>query len=192
MSARSCAARCGTSHERGDRAAFAGRRGRVLARGRAEEVVREGCGFRRRDPPALPCAARGGRRRQTHRLGSERRGRAGAAHSARSVPAQHVPWIRRAPSPAIRWRAPSPAAPSSTASTARYPDMRGFFYLPFEHSEDIADQERGLTLYKAAGDDDGLKWAGIARRHHPPLRPLPASQRRARPRQHAGGTEVSR
>ena len=42
-----------------------------------------------------------------------------------------------------------------------YPDMRGFFYLPFEHSEDLADQERGLTLYKATGDDDGLKWAEI-------------------------------
>ena len=42
-----------------------------------------------------------------------------------------------------------------------FPDMRGFFYLPFEHSEDLADQERGLTLYKAAGDADGLKWAGV-------------------------------
>ena len=42
-----------------------------------------------------------------------------------------------------------------------FADMRSFFYLPFEHSEDLADQERGLTLYKAAGDDDGLKWAKI-------------------------------
>ncbi len=42
-----------------------------------------------------------------------------------------------------------------------FPDIRGFFYLPFEHSEDLADQERGLTLYKAAGDADGLKWAEI-------------------------------
>ncbi len=41
------------------------------------------------------------------------------------------------------------------------PDMRGFFYLPFEHSEDLADQERGMTLYKAAGDADGLKWAEL-------------------------------
>jgi uncharacterized protein (DUF924 family) len=40
-------------------------------------------------------------------------------------------------------------------------DMRGFFYLPFEHSEDMADQERGVALYKAAGDDDGLKWANM-------------------------------
>ncbi len=41
------------------------------------------------------------------------------------------------------------------------PDMRGFFYLPFEHSEDMADQERGVALYKAAGDADGLKWAEL-------------------------------
>jgi uncharacterized protein (DUF924 family) len=40
-------------------------------------------------------------------------------------------------------------------------DMRSFFYLPFEHSEDLADQERGIALYKAAGDEDGLKWANI-------------------------------
>jgi uncharacterized protein (DUF924 family) len=39
--------------------------------------------------------------------------------------------------------------------------MRGFFYLPFEHSEDMADQERGIALYKAAGDTDGLNWAEI-------------------------------
>jgi len=40
-------------------------------------------------------------------------------------------------------------------------DMRGFFYLPFQHSEDLADQERGEALYRAAGDADGLKWATI-------------------------------
>ena len=39
--------------------------------------------------------------------------------------------------------------------------MRSFFYLPFEHSEDLADQERGLAFYKASGDADGLKWAEI-------------------------------
>jgi len=37
--------------------------------------------------------------------------------------------------------------------------MRAFFYLPFEHSETLADQERSLALYKASGDADGLKWA---------------------------------
>lgn len=40
-------------------------------------------------------------------------------------------------------------------------DMRTFFYLPFEHSEDMADQERCLALYKAAGDADNLKWAEL-------------------------------
>jgi uncharacterized protein (DUF924 family) len=45
---------------------------------------------------------------------------------------------------------------------ARVPaTMRGFFYLPFEHSEDLADQERGIAFYKASGDADGLKWAEI-------------------------------
>jgi uncharacterized protein (DUF924 family) len=41
------------------------------------------------------------------------------------------------------------------------PELRAFFYLPFEHSENLADQERGIAFYKAAGDADGLKWAEI-------------------------------
>jgi uncharacterized protein (DUF924 family) len=41
------------------------------------------------------------------------------------------------------------------------PELRAFFYVPFEHSEDLADQERGIALYKAAGDADGLKWAEL-------------------------------
>jgi uncharacterized protein (DUF924 family) len=41
------------------------------------------------------------------------------------------------------------------------PDMRAFFYLPFEHSEDMTDQNRALMLYKAAGDADNLKWAEL-------------------------------
>jgi uncharacterized protein (DUF924 family) len=40
-------------------------------------------------------------------------------------------------------------------------DMRGFFCLPFEHSEDLVDQERGIAFYKAIGDADGLKWAEV-------------------------------
>lgn len=39
------------------------------------------------------------------------------------------------------------------------PKLRGFFYLPFMHSEDLADQERCVTLYRAAGDEYGLKFA---------------------------------
>jgi uncharacterized protein (DUF924 family) len=42
-----------------------------------------------------------------------------------------------------------------------FPDLRAFFYVPFEHSENLADQERGIAFYKAAGDADGLKWAEL-------------------------------
>jgi len=40
-------------------------------------------------------------------------------------------------------------------------ELREFFYLPFEHSEDLADQERCIALNKAAGDQHNLKWAEI-------------------------------
>jgi uncharacterized protein (DUF924 family) len=43
------------------------------------------------------------------------------------------------------------------------PELRGFFLLPFEHSEDLADQELCLTLAAELGDPDLIKWAGI---HH--------------------------
>jgi uncharacterized protein (DUF924 family) len=39
-----------------------------------------------------------------------------------------------------------------------FPDMRSFFYLPFMHSENLADQERALAFYRARNDEDGLKW----------------------------------
>ncbi|PLX38385.1 MAG: DUF924 domain-containing protein [Hyphomicrobiales bacterium] len=38
-------------------------------------------------------------------------------------------------------------------------NVRRFFFLPFEHSEDIADQERAVDLFMASGDDEGLFWA---------------------------------
>jgi uncharacterized protein (DUF924 family) len=38
---------------------------------------------------------------------------------------------------------------------------RSFFYLPFEHSETLADQERCIALNRASGDADALKWAEI-------------------------------
>ena len=38
---------------------------------------------------------------------------------------------------------------------------RNFFYLPFTHSELLADQERCVALSRAAGDADNLKWAEL-------------------------------
>jgi uncharacterized protein (DUF924 family) len=39
--------------------------------------------------------------------------------------------------------------------------LRSFFYLPFEHSENLADQERCVALARATGDADALKWAEL-------------------------------
>lgn len=36
---------------------------------------------------------------------------------------------------------------------------RVLFYLPFEHAEDLADQERAVALIRATGDADLIKWA---------------------------------
>jgi uncharacterized protein (DUF924 family) len=41
------------------------------------------------------------------------------------------------------------------------PQFRRFFYLPFMHSESLADQERSVALNEALGEDS-TKWA----RHH--------------------------
>ncbi|MBS0433058.1 MAG: DUF924 family protein [Proteobacteria bacterium] len=51
------------------------------------------------------------------------------------------------------------------AATA--PELRAFFYLPFEHSEDIADQERSLDLHRALPGDDPAHWARL---HHDIIR----------------------
>ena len=43
------------------------------------------------------------------------------------------------------------------------PELRNFFYLPFEHSEDLTDQDFGLALCTEAGEANNLKWAVIHR-----------------------------
>lgn len=39
------------------------------------------------------------------------------------------------------------------------PDLRAFFYLPFEHSEDLADQQRAVELFKEIGNEVYTKFA---------------------------------
>ncbi len=38
-------------------------------------------------------------------------------------------------------------------------EARRFFYLPFEHSEDMADQERSIDLFMQTNDEQGLFYA---------------------------------
>jgi len=40
-------------------------------------------------------------------------------------------------------------------------DARGFFYLPFEHSENISDQNRSVDLFRALGQQDYYHYALI-------------------------------
>ena len=42
-------------------------------------------------------------------------------------------------------------------------ERRGFLYMPFEHSEDLADQRRSLLLFTALGSAEHLKYA---RKHY--------------------------
>jgi uncharacterized protein (DUF924 family) len=47
------------------------------------------------------------------------------------------------------------------------PELRTFFYMPFMHSEALADQEFCLAHYRALGDEEGIKYAEI---HHDAIR----------------------
>lgn len=42
-------------------------------------------------------------------------------------------------------------------------DLRVFFYLPFEHAEDLTLQERGVTLIEAMRDGDFTRYAVLHR-----------------------------
>jgi len=42
-------------------------------------------------------------------------------------------------------------------------DQRCFFYLPFMHSETLADQDLCVALYEAAGAEDNVKYARLHR-----------------------------
>jgi len=59
------------------------------------------------------------------------------------------------------WAAVDPKARAAAQA------LRPFFYLPFEHSEDLADQARGVALCEAmereTGDPSWIKWARIHR-----------------------------
>lgn len=37
--------------------------------------------------------------------------------------------------------------------------QQGFLYTPFMHSENLADQDRSVELFRRAGLDEGLRWA---------------------------------
>ena len=38
------------------------------------------------------------------------------------------------------------------------PDLRSFFYVPFMHSEDLADHQRAAALYRSLNTPGAMKW----------------------------------
>ena len=55
------------------------------------------------------------------------------------------------------------AAIDKTYDEELQPQERGFLYMPFQHSENLADQDRSVLLFTALGDDYQL---GYAKKHH--------------------------
>ncbi len=60
--------------------------------------------------------------------------------------------------------------------------LRQFLYMPFMHSEALADQERCIALFSAAGEGDSARFAEGHADIVQAFRPLPSSQQDARSR----------
>ena len=87
--------------------------------------------------------------------------------AAGSAAAEPVPRLTRAFSCDPAARQAARYAVDRGFDRAVAPVRRWFVYLPFEHSEDLADQQRGLELYASLPDDqDRDLCLRAARRHH--------------------------
>ena len=60
-------------------------------------------------------------------------------------------------------RAVARAAIEAGFHLAVEPELRQFYLLPFEHSEDLADQDFALAVASDLDDAHALKWAGLHR-----------------------------
>lgn len=74
------------------------------------------------------------------------------------------------------------------------PIERIFVYLPFEHSEDLTDQNESVRLFETMRGTLGAETIDYAHRHRDAigLRSIPASKRGAWPCQHVCGGGLSR
>jgi uncharacterized protein (DUF924 family) len=57
------------------------------------------------------------------------------------------------------WLESADGALAAGHDAATGPLLRAFFYLPFEHSEDMADQQRAVELFGAPGMEEYLPYA---------------------------------
>ncbi len=86
---------------------------------------------------------------------------------------------------AIAARALDRGFDAATDSTLRF-----FFYMPFEHAEDLAMQERCVTLFTDLGDANYLKFAILHRDIIARFGRFPHRNAHPRPQEHAGGIAV--
>ena len=70
------------------------------------------------------------------------------------------------------------------------PEYRGFLYMPFMHSERLADQLRAVALFESAGLREARLRQGPPL-DRPTLRALSPPQRNPRPNQYRGGAGIS-
>ena len=144
--------------------------------------------IRRRFLPTYEAAAAG----KLAAWEADRARRAGVADPARPVSAQHVSWAgarlchRSAGHGDHRAIAHSRLRRAGAAGAARASSMCRSSIRKISPTRSTASRSTGRRRRRRR------QMGEAARRYHPPLRPLPAPQSRARPRDHAGGAGFSR
>ncbi len=144
----------------GGRRSRAGRRARVLARRRAEQMVQEGRRLRRRDRAGAFCAL----------WQAAAAGELAAWEATPEGALALVLVLDQFPRNMFRgngrtYETDALARAVADRAIARGFDQqmprgeRQFFYLPFMHSEHLGDQERCVDLARAYGDDGFTKYA---------------------------------
>ena len=153
----------------------AGRRAGILVRRRRTRISRrrgssQDASVRRR----LRALRRGvacGARRRVGPLGRHPARHAGADRAAGPVLAQSASRLGRSPTPPTRRPARWPAMPWRAASIGRCTRWNAVFvYLPFEHSEDLADQDESVRLFETLRLALGDSTVEYAYRHRDVIR----------------------
>ena len=151
------------------------RRG-FLARGRARALVRQGHGLRPPLPRALSVDCTRRRRAASSTAGWQTPdGALALVLLLDQFPRNAFRGTPRMYATDAKARQHRRCGARRRARPGRGTALRLFFYLPFGHSESLADQERSVALGEAPRRARSVA-RQAASRHHPPLRPLPAPQ----------------
>ncbi len=131
-----------------------GRCRRVLERGRSFALVRQGCRFRPPLPRSVPEGARSRGARRTRRLETTPEGALALMLLLDQFPRNSFRGTPRMYASDAAARRIAAAAIDAGHDRRYRPDLRLFFYLPFAHSENLADQERCVALCHPLGPPD--------------------------------------